>query len=126
MVESPDGNYLVVTNNGYAKPTLTVVDLRRGYVSSKTNLDHAWLGLAWHPDGRRVFSSGAGQTTVNEFYWTPGKLTAGAGVRARPRHAEADAGHQPARAGRAELRRRHRDLARTAATSTRCTCSARR
>jgi YVTN family beta-propeller protein len=78
MVESPDGNYLVVTNNGYAKPTLTVVDLRRGYVSSKTNLDHAWLGLAWHPDGRRVFSSGAGQTTVNEFYWTPGRLTAGA------------------------------------------------
>ena len=32
MVESPDGNYLVVTNNGYAKPTLTIVDLERGYV----------------------------------------------------------------------------------------------
>ena len=78
MVESPDGNYLVVTNNGYAKPTLTIVDLKRGYVASKTNMDHAWLGLAWHPDGRRVYSSGAGQTTVNEFYWTPGKLTAGA------------------------------------------------
>ena len=78
MVESPDGNYLVVTNNGFAKPTLTIVDLKRGYVSSKTSMDHAWLGLAWHPDGRRVFSSGAGQTTVNEFYWTPGKLTAGA------------------------------------------------
>ncbi len=78
MVESPDGNFLVVTNNGWAKPTLTVVDLRRGYVSSRTNLDNAWLGLAWHPDGRRVFSSGAGQTTVNEFYWTPGRLTAGA------------------------------------------------
>ena len=78
MVESPDGNYLVVTNNGYAKPTLTIVDLKRGYVASKTNMDHAWLGLAWHPDGRRVYSSGAGQTTVNEFYWTPGRLTAGA------------------------------------------------
>jgi DNA-binding beta-propeller fold protein YncE len=78
MVESPDGNYLVVTNNGHAKPTLTVVDLRRGYVASKAQLDHAWLGLAWHPDGRRVYSSGAGQTTVNEFYWTPGKLTPGA------------------------------------------------
>jgi sugar lactone lactonase YvrE len=78
MVESPDGNYLVVTNNGYAKPTLTIVDLKRGYVSSKTNMEHAWLGLAWHPDGRRLFSSGAGQTTVDEFYWTPGKLAAGA------------------------------------------------
>jgi DNA-binding beta-propeller fold protein YncE len=78
MVESPDGKYLVITNNGFAKPTLTVVDLERGYVASKANLDHAWLGLAWHPDGRRVYSSGAGQTTVNEFYWTFGKLTPGA------------------------------------------------
>ena len=78
MVESPDGNYLIITNNGYAKPTLTVIDLGKGVVSSKASLEHAWLGLAWHPDGRRVFSSGAGQTTVNEFYWTPGRLTAGA------------------------------------------------
>jgi YVTN family beta-propeller protein len=78
MVESPDGNFLVVTNNGYAKPTLTVVDLKRGYVSSRVTLEHAWLGLAWHPDGRRLFSSGAGQTTVDEFYWTNNKLTPGA------------------------------------------------
>ncbi len=47
-------------------------------MSSKAQLDHAWLGLAWHPDGRRVFSSGAGQTTVNEFYWASNKLTPGA------------------------------------------------
>ena len=78
MVESPDGNFLIITNNGYAKPTLTIVDLKMGYVNSKASLEHAWLGLAWHPDGRRVFSSGAGQTTVNEFYWASNKLTAGA------------------------------------------------
>jgi len=78
MVESPDGDYLVVTNNGYAKPSLTVVDLKHGYVRSKTTLDHAWLGLAWHPDNRRVYSSAAGQTAVTEFYWTPGRLTPGA------------------------------------------------
>jgi DNA-binding beta-propeller fold protein YncE len=78
MAESPDGNYLIVTNNGYAKPTLTVVDLKRELVSSKAPLEHAWLGLAWHPDGRRVFSSGAGQTTVNEFYWASNRLTPGA------------------------------------------------
>jgi YVTN family beta-propeller protein len=77
MVESPDGNYLIVTNNGYAKPTLTVVDLRQGTVASTTQLDHAWLGLAWHPDGRRVFSSGAGQTTVHEFYFANGRLQPG-------------------------------------------------
>ncbi|HNV03869.1 MAG TPA: bifunctional YncE family protein/alkaline phosphatase family protein [Vicinamibacterales bacterium] len=78
MAESPDGRFLVITNNGYAKPTLTVVDLRTGEVSSRVTLDHAWLGLAWHPDGRRLFSSGAGQTTVNEFYWASNRLTPGA------------------------------------------------
>ncbi len=77
MVESPDGNFLVVTNNGYAKPSLTIVDLRRNYVASRASVDHAWLGLAWHPDGRRVYSSGAGQTTVNEFYFQNSRLTAG-------------------------------------------------
>jgi YVTN family beta-propeller protein len=78
MVESPDGDYLVITNNGYAKPTLTVVDLKHGTVSARTTVEHAWLGLFWHPDGRRVFSSGAGQTTVNEFYWNGRALTPGA------------------------------------------------
>ena len=29
MVESPDGRYLIVSNNGYAKPTLAVVDVER-------------------------------------------------------------------------------------------------
>ncbi|MEI6668735.1 MAG: cytochrome D1 domain-containing protein [Acidobacteriota bacterium] len=77
MLESPDGKFLVITNNGYEKPTLTVFDLEHGYVSSKTALEHAWLGLAWHPDRRRVFSSAAGQTAVSELYWTPGKLAVG-------------------------------------------------
>jgi DNA-binding beta-propeller fold protein YncE len=77
MIESPDGRSLIITNNGYAKPTLTVVDLTRGYVASRATVEHAWLGLAWHPDGRRVFSSGAGQTTVNEFYFASNRLTAG-------------------------------------------------
>ena len=77
MIESPDGKSLVITNNGYAKPTLAVVDLTRGYIASKATVDHAWLGLAWHPDGRRVYSSGAGQTTVNEFYFASNRLTAG-------------------------------------------------
>ncbi len=77
MVESPDGRHLIITNNGYAKPTLTVVDLKAGVIASRTALDHAWLGLAWHPDGRRVYSSGAGQTTINEFYFNNGRLQPG-------------------------------------------------
>lgn len=74
MVQSPDGRYLVVTNNGYAKPTLTVVDLKTLLVVSRAEVDNAWLGLVFHPDGKRLFSSGAAQNAVHEFAWTPGTL----------------------------------------------------
>src|SRR5918996_3502335 len=67
MGASPDGRDLVITNNGYAKPTLTVVDLERLTLRSRLNLEHAWLGLAWHPDGKRLYSSGAGSGAVNEL-----------------------------------------------------------
>ncbi len=78
MLESPDGAFLVVTNNGYAKPSLTLVDLKRGDVRQKLPLDHAWLGLAWHPDGKRLYSSAAGHNAILEILYAPGKLKPGA------------------------------------------------
>src|SRR5260370_204285 len=77
MLESPDGRYLVVANNGYLKPSLTVVGLQKSYVRSKFSLDNAWLGLAWHPDGKRLYCSGAAALTVADLQFTKGRLTAG-------------------------------------------------
>jgi YVTN family beta-propeller protein len=81
MVESADGRFLVVTNNGHAKPTLTVVDLDRLHIKSRLPLDHAWLGLAWHPDGKRLYSSGAGGSTVDEVAFSAGTLSRGMSYR---------------------------------------------
>jgi DNA-binding beta-propeller fold protein YncE len=81
MVESPDGRYLIVSNNGYSKPTLSVVDVGRMYVKSRLPLDNAWLGLAWHPDGKRLFASGAAESSVRELRWSAsGVLTAGPNI----------------------------------------------
>lgn len=74
MTTSPDGRFLVISNNGWNKPTLTIVDTKHGYITEREAVDHAWLGLAWHPDGRRLFSSGGSQNTVNEFRWNDGRL----------------------------------------------------
>ena len=74
MVESPGGGALLIANNGYAKPTVTVVDLQREFVSESLVLDHAWLGLAWPPDGKRLYVSGAGNNTVHEIPFAAGKL----------------------------------------------------
>jgi len=74
LLVSPDGRWAIVTNNGYAKPTLTIVDLSTLSVLDKTSIPDAWLGLAWHPDGKRLFASGGADGTVREFHWKPGKL----------------------------------------------------
>jgi YVTN family beta-propeller protein len=81
MVESADGRRLIVTNNGHAKPTLTVVDVERLHVTSRLPLDHAWLGLAWHPDGKRLYSSGAGGSTVDEILFRGDTLARGTSFR---------------------------------------------
>jgi YVTN family beta-propeller protein len=69
MVWSPDGRYLLVTNNGWSKPTITVFDTTNFFIKATLPLDHAWLGLSWHPDGKRLFSSGAAQNVINELAW---------------------------------------------------------
>jgi YVTN family beta-propeller protein len=75
LVESPDGQYVVVTNNGYATPSLSVVRLADGIVRETVQLDHAWLGMAWHPDGRRLFVSGAANDTIHEVVFEGRALT---------------------------------------------------
>src|SRR5437762_12220250 len=41
MVESPDGRALLVSSNGYAKPTISIVDLQNQSVRDALVLDHA-------------------------------------------------------------------------------------
>jgi DNA-binding beta-propeller fold protein YncE len=77
MALHPDGRQLVITNNGWSKPSLRVVDLERYEVVQKMPLDDAWLGLVWHPDGRRLFSSGAQDNSVREIEWRGGRLVLG-------------------------------------------------
>src|SRR5258706_8661671 len=67
VAESPDGGTRVITKNGYDKPSLTVVDLRRLTVPATVPMDDAWLGLAWHPDGKRLYASGGATSTVQEL-----------------------------------------------------------
>ena len=77
MALHPDGRHLVITNNGWSKPSLRVVDVERRQVIQKLALEHAWLGLAWHPDGQRLFSSGAADNSIREVDWRGGKLVPG-------------------------------------------------
>jgi YVTN family beta-propeller protein len=76
MAESPDGRALVVSNNGYSKPTLSLIDLRTLDVRQTAEVANAWLGIAWHPDGKRLYLSGGAANTVEEFRLTEEELKA--------------------------------------------------
>jgi DNA-binding beta-propeller fold protein YncE len=75
VVISPDGKYAIVTNDGIAKASLTIVDIAKWTVKSTVSLDSAWLGLVWHPDGTKLYSAGAAQNNVQEFSYVDGTLT---------------------------------------------------
>jgi YVTN family beta-propeller protein len=72
ILQSPDSRYLIVTNNGLAKPSFSVIDVANWTVKSTVAIDNAWLGLVWHPDGTRLYSSGAAVNTVQEFTYADG------------------------------------------------------
>jgi len=80
MAESPDGRWLLVSNNGYQLPSISIVDIQHQNVRGTLQLDHAWVGLAWHPDGKRVYVSGAANNTVHELTWANGMLTRGTDI----------------------------------------------
>ncbi|PWT92211.1 MAG: hypothetical protein C5B54_03920 [Acidobacteria bacterium] len=74
MIESSDGRYMIVTNNGYSKPILSIVDLEHLYVRDRVSVENAWLGLAWTPDGKKVYSSGGGKGTIDILSFNKGSL----------------------------------------------------
>jgi YVTN family beta-propeller protein len=84
MALSPDGRHLVISNNGWSKPSLRVLDLEQREVRQKLPLADAWLGLAWSADGRHLYSSGAADNSILELDWKGGKLVPGRTLRIGP------------------------------------------
>ena len=84
------------------KPTLTVFDTRALDDQGQLAVDHAWLGLAWHPDGKRLFPRARPRTSSTSSTCTAGRL--------KPRRAA----HGRSPAGSAA---RHDDVIRTRASS---------
>src|SRR5262249_55607072 len=58
---SPDGKLFAFTNTGYTRHNLHIVDLTTEKEVFTFPMEQAWSGLAFSPDGSRIFvSSGAG------------------------------------------------------------------
>jgi len=67
---SPDGKLFAFTNTGYTRHGLHIVDLATEKEIATFPMEQSWSGLAFSPDGRRIFvSSGAGYPVSDIQYF---------------------------------------------------------
>jgi YVTN family beta-propeller protein len=67
---SPDGKLFAFTNTGYTHHGLHIVDLATEKEIATFPMEQAWSGLAFSPDGRRIYvSSGAGYPVSDIQYF---------------------------------------------------------
>jgi YVTN family beta-propeller protein len=76
MAIHPDGRYLAVLHSGYRDHEIVIVDLQgnRPHIISRATVEQAFYGLAFAPDGRRLFASGGEYAVVHAFDFRNGYL----------------------------------------------------
>ncbi len=67
---SPDGKFLLALNAG-SRPSISVVDIAAMKESARVAIPDAGLGLAFSPDGRRVYAGSGSHNAVLEFTFSP-------------------------------------------------------
>lgn len=67
---SPDGKFLLALNAG-ARPSISVVGTAGTKETARVAIADAGLGLAFSPDGRRVYAGGGARNAVLEYTFSP-------------------------------------------------------
>jgi len=75
MRVAPEGNRLVLSLSGYRMQGLQVVDATSGRVLQDLPQASAFIGLAFSPDGRSLYSSGGNGDVVYRYRWDAGRAT---------------------------------------------------
>jgi YVTN family beta-propeller protein len=75
MALAPGGGQIVVLLNGWREQGIQVIDRRTGQIAQTLLQPAAFLGLAFSPDGRSLYTSGGNQDVVYRYDWTGGRAT---------------------------------------------------
>lgn len=78
MALSPDGETLLVSNDGQSTQSLQVVDPHTSTVTQTIEYkspSSLFVGLAFSPDGSRAYAAGGGDQTIHTYLVEDGRLT---------------------------------------------------
>ncbi len=70
----PEGRFAAILHCGFSEHQIQVVDLNTRAVVSRSNINEAFYGLEFSKDGRKLYSSGAGDEVVHVFDFHEGTL----------------------------------------------------
>jgi DNA-binding beta-propeller fold protein YncE len=71
----PGGTFVAVLHSGWGQHEVRVLEVKSGKAVSQVALDESFYGLAWSPDGRTLYVSGAGSEAVHAFAFKGGYLS---------------------------------------------------
>ncbi|HUY36651.1 MAG TPA: alkaline phosphatase family protein [Pirellulales bacterium] len=75
IVLHPKQRFAAVLHAGYGEHEIVVVDLEKQRIVSRVALAQTFYGLAFDPDGQRLFASGAESEVVHQFRFADGYLS---------------------------------------------------
>lgn len=101
-VSSPDGRWLVVSNDGQGTQSLQVIDTATRAVTQTLPYpapDALFVGLAFTPDGKTLYASGGGNNLIRRYNVNDGMLTEGKPIMLPPVAGPTGASTSPLPAG---------------------------
>ena len=70
----PGGKFAAVLHSGNSQHEILVLELPGGRLVSRAGVEEAFYGLAFSPDGTKIFCSGAGREVIHQFSFKGGYL----------------------------------------------------
>ena len=64
MALTPDGKYLAVTNNGWGKQFVSIIDTSSRSEIQRLPLEKSFYGITFSPDGKKLYVSGGGDDKI--------------------------------------------------------------
>ncbi|HXM18559.1 MAG TPA: bifunctional YncE family protein/alkaline phosphatase family protein [Candidatus Tumulicola sp.] len=72
MAQDATGRWLAITNAGFSKQSVVVVDEGNGRVTDSRPIERTFFGVAFSPDGRALYVSSGGDGGVLRYPFDPG------------------------------------------------------